>query len=74
VSPGVDLLPALDVVGALLTWFAATFAAPAVVALVAGESPLPFVLAGLAAAAAGVGLDRLVRTTTAGRSGRAKGS
>ena len=60
VSPAVDLPPVLDIVGTLLKWFAATFAAPAVVALGAGETPLPFLLAGLAAAVAGVGLDRLV--------------
>lgn len=57
---GVDLATTLDIVGAVLKWFSTAFAAPAVVALIAGESPLPFVLAGVAALAAGLGLDRLV--------------
>ncbi|SCK09993.1 trk system potassium uptake protein TrkH [Streptomyces sp. WMMB 714] len=56
---GVDVRTALGVVGALLTWFAVAFAAPAAVALASGGPPWPFLAAGLGAAAAGLALKRL---------------
>lgn len=56
---GVDVRTALGVVGTLLAWFALAFVAPAAVALAAGESPRPFLVTGLAAAATGLALKRL---------------
>lgn len=56
---GVDVRTALGVVGALLVWLGPAFAAPAVVALAAGEPPWPFLAAGAAVAAVGLALKRL---------------
>ncbi|MEQ8146662.1 TrkH family potassium uptake protein [Streptomyces sp. OP7] len=50
---------ALGVVGALLTWFALAFAAPAAVALTAGEPPWPFLVTGAAVAVTGAVLRSL---------------
>ncbi len=51
---------ALDLLGAVLKWLAA----PIAVALGAGESALPFLISGLAAAVVGFGLDRLTPDRT----------
>lgn len=68
-SLGIDVRLVLDLAGAVLKWLALAFAAPVVVAFADGESVLPFLIAGLAAALAGWGLDRL----TPDRSGLALG-
>lgn len=60
-SIGVELAAVFDMVGVLLRWISLSFAAPALVALLAAESPLPFLLSGLATAAAGAGLVGLAR-------------
>jgi trk system potassium uptake protein TrkH len=65
----VDVRLVLDLVGAVLKWLALAFAVPVAVAVADGESALPFLVAGLAAAAVGWGLDRL----TPDRSGLALG-
>ncbi|MFI8088458.1 TrkH family potassium uptake protein [Streptomyces sp. NPDC086080] len=54
-----DVRTALGVVGALLTWFAVAFVAPAAVALAAGEPPWPFLVAGVVVAVTGLTLRRL---------------
>jgi trk system potassium uptake protein len=56
---GVDIGSALNLVGALVKWFALTFLFPAAIAIGYGESPWPFLASGLAAAAVGIGLERL---------------
>ncbi|MFB7075354.1 TrkH family potassium uptake protein, partial [Streptomyces sp. NPDC056290] len=56
---GVDLRTALGVVGVLLAWFALAFVAPAVVALVTGGTPWPFLAAGAGTAVTGLLLRRL---------------
>ncbi|MFJ9659669.1 TrkH family potassium uptake protein [Streptomyces griseoflavus] len=56
---GVDLRTALGVVGGLLAWFALAFLAPAVVSLVTGEPPWPFLVAGAVTAVTGLALRRL---------------
>ena len=53
------MLAALDLVGAVLKWLALAFAAPVAVALANGESPLPFLITGLAVGMIGLGFDRL---------------
>lgn len=55
----VDVRTACDLLGLLLKWSALAFAAPAAVALGAGEHPWPFVIAAVATAAAGFALQRL---------------
>jgi trk system potassium uptake protein TrkH len=55
----VDLAAALNLVGALVKWFAPAFLFPAAIAVGYGEPPWPFLLAGLAAAAFGLGLESL---------------
>lgn len=55
----VDVDAALDLVGGVLKWVGPAFLAPAVVALTAGESPLPFLLAAVITTGAGALLDRL---------------
>jgi trk system potassium uptake protein TrkH len=55
---GVDLAAALNLVGALVRWFALVFLFPAAIALGYGESPWPFLLSGLIAAGTGVGLEQ----------------
>jgi trk system potassium uptake protein len=57
---GVEVQASLAVAGAVLKWFSLGFAAPVAVALGTGESPVPFVVGGLAAAAAGIALERFV--------------
>ncbi|HET6549091.1 MAG TPA: potassium transporter TrkG, partial [Solirubrobacter sp.] len=54
----------LAVVGVVLRWFSLSFVVPALIAVPATGSPAPFLLSGLATAAAGVALGRL-----AGRGG-----
>jgi trk system potassium uptake protein TrkH len=54
----VDIGAALNLVGALVKWFALAFLFPIAVALGYGESIWPFAIAGLAAAAVGLGLER----------------
>ena len=54
---GVEVGAALNLVGALVRWFALAFLAPAAVAVIYGESPLPFLLAGVAALAVGLALE-----------------
>ncbi|MGH3103601.1 MAG: TrkH family potassium uptake protein [Gaiellaceae bacterium] len=56
---GVDVGAALNLVGALLRYFSATFLAPAAVALGYGEPPWPFLAAGAITAGLGIGLERL---------------
>jgi trk system potassium uptake protein TrkH len=57
----VDIPAALNLVGALITYFAPAFLFPAAIAIGYGESTLPFVVAGAATGAFGVGLTRLTR-------------
>jgi trk system potassium uptake protein TrkH len=54
---GVDVAAALNLVGALVKWFALAFVFPAALALGYGESVWPFVIGGLAAAVVGAGLE-----------------
>jgi trk system potassium uptake protein TrkH len=58
---GVDLSAALNLVGALLKIFSPAFLFPTAIALGYGESPWPFILAGLATLAAGFGLGAVTR-------------
>jgi trk system potassium uptake protein len=58
------VLAALDLVGAVLKWLALAFAAPVAVALANHESPLPFLITGLAVGMIGLGLDRLTPDRT----------
>ncbi len=51
--------PALNLVGALVKWFALAFLFPTAVAVGYGEPWWPFVVPGLAVAAFGVGLERV---------------
>jgi trk system potassium uptake protein TrkH len=73
VALGVDVAGALDVVGSLLKWTSLAFAAPALVAVGAGESPLPFLAGGALAAGAGIALDRLVADREGGPLGSREG-
>jgi trk system potassium uptake protein TrkH len=66
---GIDVLVALDLVGAVLKWLALAFAAPIAVALANGESALPFLISGLALGMVGLVMDRV----TPDRSGLAFG-
>jgi trk system potassium uptake protein TrkH len=54
---GVEVGATLNLVGALLRYFSAAFLLPAAVALGYGEDPLPFLLAAIATAAAGLALE-----------------
>ncbi|MGH3397397.1 MAG: TrkH family potassium uptake protein [Streptosporangiaceae bacterium] len=49
----------LDLFGTVMKWLALAFAAPAAVAVAEGESVLPFLVSGVAAAVVGWGLTRL---------------
>jgi len=55
----VDVAAVLDLVGALLKWFALTFLLPVLIALGYGDPAWPFLVAGAAAGIAGLLLDRL---------------
>jgi trk system potassium uptake protein TrkH len=55
---GVDLAAALNLVGALVKWFALVFLFPTAIALGYGESPWPFLVSGLIAAGVGIGLEQ----------------
>jgi trk system potassium uptake protein TrkH len=56
---GVDVAAALNLVGALIKYLSAAFLFPTAIALGYGESPWPFVIAGVATAGAGFGLEAL---------------
>jgi len=58
---GVDVGAALNLVGALVKYLSPAFLFPTAIALGYGESPWPFVIAGLVTAAAGFGLEALTR-------------
>jgi trk system potassium uptake protein len=58
---GVDVGATLNLVGALVKYFSPAFLFPTGIALGYGESPWPFVFAGLVTAAAGFGLEALTR-------------
>jgi trk system potassium uptake protein TrkH len=58
---GVDVLAALNLVGALLKYLSAAFLVPVAVALGYGETPWPFVAAGATGAAGGWLLERVTR-------------
>jgi trk system potassium uptake protein len=58
---GVDVPAALNLVGALIKYLSAAFLFPTAIALGYRESPWPFVIAGLATAAAGFGLEAVTR-------------
>jgi trk system potassium uptake protein TrkH len=60
-SIGVDVSAAFDLVGAVLLYLSPAYLFPAVVALLYGESPWPFVIAGVVTAAFG-GLLQLIAT------------
>jgi trk system potassium uptake protein len=60
---GVDLGSALNLVGALIKWFALVFAFPASIAIGYGESPWPFLLSGVIVGALGIALE----SATSGR-------
>jgi trk system potassium uptake protein TrkH len=62
-TTAVDIGAALNLVGALVKWFALAFLFPTAVALGYREPVWPFVTAGLATAAVGLGLER----TTSGK-------
>jgi trk system potassium uptake protein len=54
---GVDVLAALNLVGALIKYLSAAFLFPTAIALGYGESPWPFVITGVATAGVGFGLE-----------------
>jgi trk system potassium uptake protein TrkH len=54
---GVDIGSALNLVGALVKWFALAFLFPAAIAIGYGETPWPFLVSALAAAAVGIALE-----------------
>jgi trk system potassium uptake protein TrkH len=58
---GVDVLASIGLVGSMLKWLSLAAAFPAVLAVGYGEAPWPFVVAGGAAAVAGLALERLGR-------------
>jgi trk system potassium uptake protein TrkH len=60
---GVDVGGALNLVGALVKWLALAFLFPLVLAIGYGEAVWPFLIAGVATAAFGLGLER----TTSGK-------
>jgi len=57
VRTAVDVSAALNLVGALLKWWALAFTFPAAVALLYGDPPWPFVVSGLATLGFGVTLE-----------------
>jgi trk system potassium uptake protein len=58
---GVDVAATLNLVGALVKYFSATFLFPIAIALGYRESPWPFVIAGLVTVGAGFGLERVTQ-------------
>jgi trk system potassium uptake protein len=58
---GVDVAAALNLVGALIKYFSPAFLFPTAIAIGYGESPWPFVIAGLVTLGAGFGLESLTR-------------
>jgi trk system potassium uptake protein len=58
---GVDVAAALNLVGALIKYFSPAFLFPSAIAVGYGESPWPFVFAGLVTAGAGFGLEAVTR-------------
>ena len=58
---GVDVPAALNLVGALVKYVSPAFLFPTAIALGYGESPWPFVVAGLVTFGAGVGLETVTR-------------
>ena len=54
----VDLLAALNLVGALVKWFALAFLFPLALALAYGDPPWPFLVPAVTTAALGIGLER----------------
>jgi trk system potassium uptake protein TrkH len=58
---GVDVAAALNLVGALVKYFSPAFLFPTAIALGYGESPWPFVIAGLVTVSAGFSLEALTR-------------
>lgn len=71
VALGVDVGAALNLVGALVKWFALAFLFPTAVALGYGESPWPFLVSG--AATAGFGLALETSTSGSERAGMREG-
>jgi len=60
-SLAVDVGAGLNLVGALIKWWALAFLFPTAIALGYGESPWPFLVAGVAAGTFGVALERATR-------------
>jgi trk system potassium uptake protein TrkH len=58
---GVDVAAALNLVGALVKYFSPAFLFPTAIALGYGESPWPFLIAGLVTVSAGFGLEAVTR-------------
>jgi trk system potassium uptake protein TrkH len=58
---GVDVAAALNLIGGIVKYFSAAFLFPIAIALGYGESPWPFVLAGLVTLGAGFGLEAVTR-------------
>jgi trk system potassium uptake protein len=61
VALGVDVAAALNLVGALIKYFSPAFLFPTAIALGYGETPWPFVIAGLVTLGAGFGLEAVTR-------------
>ncbi len=57
----IDFRTTLSILGAVLRWYAVPFLAPVAVALLYGESPVPYAATMLGTLALGVGLERLER-------------
>jgi trk system potassium uptake protein len=70
---GVDLGAVFDLVGGVFRWIGLAFAAPALVALFAGESVLPWLAAGAAASGTGLLLDRITHERRIERIGTREG-
>lgn len=58
---GVDVAAAFNLVGALVKYLSPAFLFPTAIALGYGESPWPFVIAGLTTLGAGIGLEAVTR-------------
>jgi trk system potassium uptake protein TrkH len=58
---GVDVAAALNLIGGIVKYFSAAFLFPIAIALGYGESPWPFVLAGLVTLGAGFALEAVTR-------------
>ncbi|WP_225334518.1 TrkH family potassium uptake protein [Halomicrobium urmianum] len=57
----IDFRTTASILGAILRWYAVPFLAPVLVALLYGESPVPYAIPMLGTLALGVGLERLER-------------